>query len=170
MWSKLRGAWQSCPCEDSPEEWRPKYGNFYFSHAIDLCLVCARGTAGSPVQWAWLACDDCRAVNGIVGLAWQTRPPLALARHSLMNGIGIRHGAPREIQVQQATELANFFLWDKSLREWFTKRFAHERQSFRGVEDVPLATWQKEHPPSLTYSTIAIAQLLNWRDKLAESR
>jgi hypothetical protein len=51
-------------------------------------------------RWAWLGCEDCRTINDALARAWGFRP-LALGRHSLMNGISIRAGASPEV-VQRA--------------------------------------------------------------------
>ena len=51
--------WQSCRDEDSPEKWE----GCDVSRECDLCIICFRATAGGTSRWAWLACDDCRAVN-----------------------------------------------------------------------------------------------------------
>ena len=95
--------WQSCPDEDSPEKWE----ECDVSREFDLCIICFRATAGGTSRWAWLACDDCRAVNESIGSRWGFRP-FALGRHSLMNGIGVRGGAPPEVQEAQIARLVEF--------------------------------------------------------------
>ena len=92
--------WQSCPDEDSPEKWV----GCDVSRQFDLCIICFRATAGGTSRWSWLACDDCRAVNDSIGSRWGFRP-FALGRHSLMNGIGVRGGAPPEVQEVQIDRL-----------------------------------------------------------------
>ena len=64
---------------------------------VDLCIICFRATAGGTSRWAWLACENCRAVNESIESRWGFRP-FALGRHSLMNGIGVRGGSPPEVQ------------------------------------------------------------------------
>jgi hypothetical protein len=85
--------WQSCSDEDSPEKW----AGCDVSQERDLCIVCFRATAGGTSRWAWLACDNCRAVNTAIESRWGFRP-FALGRHSLMNGIGVRGGRPPEVR------------------------------------------------------------------------
>ena len=55
----LQVRWQSCPDEDSPEEWE----GCDVSREYDLRNICFRATAVGRSRWAWLACADCRAVN-----------------------------------------------------------------------------------------------------------
>ena len=92
--------WQSCGDEDSPEKWE----GFDVSREYDLCVICFRATAGGRSRWAWLACEDCRAVNTALEAAWGFRP-FALGRHSLMNGIGVRGGSPPEVEDEQIARL-----------------------------------------------------------------
>lgn len=73
--------WQSSRHEDSPRKWR----RCDVSRAYDLCVICARGTAGGTLRWAWIRCDNCRAVNESLISTFGYRP-FALGRHSLMNG------------------------------------------------------------------------------------
>ncbi len=84
--ARLRG-WagqvQGCPCEPS-EPWP----NCDVSRAQDLCLVCARGTAGGTTRWSWLACGSCRAVEKARG--WLGMRVLPLGRHSILNGVALR--------------------------------------------------------------------------------
>ena len=85
--------WQSCRDEDAPQKWAA----CDVSRERDLCIICFRATAGGTSRWAWLACDDCRAVNDAIESRWGFRP-FALGRHSLMNGIGVRGGSPPDVQ------------------------------------------------------------------------
>jgi hypothetical protein len=56
---RVLGRWQSCPDEDSPEEWE----DCDVSSARDLFIVCLGVTADGVSRWTWLGCDDCRAIN-----------------------------------------------------------------------------------------------------------
>lgn len=79
-----KGVWQSCPCENTPAQWE----GCDVSRAKDLCILCARATAGGTTRWSWLACGECREVvraDGALGL-----PSLPLGRHSIMNGAAVR--------------------------------------------------------------------------------
>ena len=95
--------WQSCPDEDSPQKW----AGCDVSRQFDLCIICFRATAGGTSRWSWRACEDCRDINESIGSRWGFRP-FALGRHSLMNGIGVRGGAPPEVQQAQIERLMAF--------------------------------------------------------------
>jgi hypothetical protein len=150
-----RGRWQSCADEDFPEKWE----GCDVSRARDLCIVCFRGTAGGASRWAWLACDDCSAINATLERAWGFRP-LALGRHSLMNGIGIRGGASPKVVKQQAARLAEFAKSNGGLREWRHQEYRRVAAKFDPLADIPLRVWQQEWPPSRRASVDAFSRLL----------
>jgi hypothetical protein len=138
----LQGRWQSCPDENSPEDW----DGWDVSRALDLCIICFKATAGGPTRWSWLACSDCRAVNTALEAAWGFRP-FALGRHSLMNGIGVRGSAPPEVREAQITRLAEFLNGDNRLRQWKKQEFERLARKFDPLADVPLRIWQQEWAP-----------------------
>jgi hypothetical protein len=150
-----RGRWQSCADEDSPDKWE----GHDVSQARDLCLVCARGTAGGSSRWAWLACDDCRSINAALESAWGFRP-LALGRHSLMNGIGVRGNAPPEVAEQQLARLAAFVKGLDGLYEWRRHECWRLAAKFDPLADIPLWFWQQEFPASRCASADAFSRLL----------
>lgn len=146
--------WQSCPDEDAPVKW-----NEDVSRACDLCIVCFRATAGGTSRWSWLACSDCRAVNEAVASAWGFRP-FALGRHSLMNGIGVRGGAPPEVQQRQLERLKEFAGGDWRLRAWRDYEYPLLAARFDPDADVPLREWQQAWPPGPDPSGDAFARLI----------
>jgi len=150
-----RGRWQSCADEDSPERWE----GCDVSRALDLCIVCFRGTAGGLSRWAWLACDDCRAIDKALELVWGFRP-LALGRHSLMNGIGVRGGAPPEVSEEQLFRLVEFAKGHQNLREWRRQEYRRLAAKFDPLADIPLWVWQEEWPPGRRVSVDAFSRLL----------
>jgi hypothetical protein len=150
----LQGRWQSCPDEDSPEKWV----GWDVSRALDLCIICFKATAGGPTRWSWLACHDCLAVNTELGSAWGFRP-FALGRHSLMNGIGVRGGAPAEVQQEQIARLAKFAKGDDRLREWRRQEYTRLASSFDPLGDIPIGVWQHEWAPSRSASWDAFSRL-----------
>ena len=147
--------WQSCRDEDSPAEWECAD----VSREHDLCIICFRATAGGPSRWAWLACDDCRSVNRAVEKAWGFRP-FALGRHSLMNGISIRGGAPPQVQQRQLARLVEFAHGDGRLRDWRRDEYWRLAARFDPLADIPLRVWQQEFPPSRTESRDSFARLI----------
>ncbi|QZT60272.1 hypothetical protein JN085_14410 [Mycolicibacterium austroafricanum] len=147
--------WQSCRCEDRPERWE----GVDVSRDTDLCIVCFRGTAGGVSRWSWLACEDCRAVNSAIGQRWGVRP-FHLGRHSLMNGIGVRSGAPPEVRNEQLAQLQEFVRGDIRLRDWRRIEYPRLAACFDPLADVPLRTWQEEHPPSRNASWDALTRLV----------
>ncbi|WP_156687402.1 hypothetical protein [Mycobacterium sp. Marseille-P9652] len=149
------GRWQSCPDEDTPQLWK----GYDVSRAHDLCLVCARGIAGGKSRWSWLACDDCRAINAALERTWGVRP-LALGRHSLMNGIGIRGGAPPEDVERGADQLVAFARSVAALHNWHHQEYRRLADTFDPLADIPLRTWQQQWPPSREASADAISRLL----------
>lgn len=147
--------WQSCRDEDSPERWE----GADVSRDHDLCIICFRATAGGRSRWSWRACEDCRSVNSAVASVWGFRP-FALGRHSLMNGIGVRGGAPPELQEEQIARLAEFAQGDNRLRDWREHEFRLLAGNFDPQADVPLRVWQDVWPPSRVASRDAFARLI----------
>jgi len=146
--------WQSCRDEDSPEKWE----GCDVSREYDLCIICFRATAGGRSRWAWLACEDCRAVNTALEAAWGFRP-FALGRHSLMNGIGVRGGSPPEVQEAQIARLVEFAKGDDRLREWKRQEYWQLASRFHPLADIPLRVWQQEWPPGPSASADAFSRL-----------
>jgi hypothetical protein len=128
----VQGRWQSCPDEDSPEIWE----GCDVSRERDLCIVCCRGTAGGSSRWAWLGCEDCSAINHALTRAWGFRP-LALGRHSLMNRIGVRGGAPPEVQKRQVDQLVAFAGNRARLRDWGRQEYRRLAADFDPLADIP---------------------------------
>jgi plasmid stabilization system protein ParE len=117
------------------------------------------GNGGGSSRWAWLGCANCRAINDALARAWGFRP-LALGRHSLMNGIGVRGGAPPEVRKRQITQLAAFAGGDERLRDWRRQEYRRLAAEFDPLADVPLAAWQQEYPPGWRASADAFTRLL----------
>jgi hypothetical protein len=148
--------WQSCRCEDNPETWYAAD----VSREHDLCIICFRATAGGVSRWSWLACEDCLAVNRKLPLLYGIRP-LALGRHSLMNGIGVRGGAPPEVASGQLARLMEFSRGDDRLRSWRREEYGRLAGVFDPLADVPLREWQQRWPPSRKVSADAFARPLD---------
>ncbi len=148
-------SWQSCRCEDAPERWE----GCDVSRLHELCIVCRRGTAGGLSRWSWLACDNCRSVNAGLEKAWGVRP-LALGRHSLMNGIGIRGGSSPQEREHQVARLMEFATGNGGLREWTKVEYARLAGIFDPLDDVPLTKWQEVWPPSWAASWDAVSRFL----------
>lgn len=147
--------WQSCRDEDSPEVW--EYADV--SQERDLCMICFRGTAGGPSRWAWLACEDCRAVNAAIESAWGVRP-FRLGRHSIMNGVGVRAGSPPHVRSEEIARLVEFARGDGRLRGWRTTEYRRLAGTFDPLADVSLREWQQDWPPSRKASADAFSRLL----------
>jgi hypothetical protein len=163
----VHGRWQSCRDEDSPERWE----GCDVSSEKDLCIICFRATAGGTSRWSWLACADCRRVSASaarLGSEYGDRP-FALGRHSLMNGIGVRGGAPPEVQEEQIARLAAFAKGDDRLREWRRREYSRLARRFDPLADIPLRIWQAEWPPGLEASVDAFARLLGYAPDLPPS-
>lgn len=148
--------WQSCPDEDAPEKWE----GCDVSREYDLCIICCRATAGGTSRWAWLACEDCRAINAALERTWGVRP-LALGRHSLMNGIGIRGGASPEVVTQQTARLVEFARGVGRLRDWQRQEYRRLAVEFDPLADIPLRIWQQKRPPGRRASADAFSRLLD---------
>jgi len=147
---------QGCPCEPS-EPWP----DCDVSRAKDLCLVCARGTAGGTTRWSWLACGNCRAVEK--GLQeWLGIRVLPLGRHSIMNGVALRVAqASQEEADAFAVRFEGLSLgWD-GLYDWGhaeARRLADA--VVHGKPDVPLMVWQRTYPATVTASVDAYERFL----------
>jgi hypothetical protein len=155
--SYFRGSWQSCPDEDAPEKW---YG-YDVSRALDLCIICARGTAGGTSRWSWLACQNCRTVNASLRSRLGLQP-FALGRHSLMNGIGVRGGTTPEVREEQVARLVEFSQGVDGLREWQLHEYSRLASKFDPLADIPLRLWQEEWPPSESASWEVFTRLTRW--------
>jgi hypothetical protein len=155
---RVHGRWQSCRDEDSPERWQ----GCDVSRERDLCIICFRATAGGTSRWSWLACADCRRVNASIVRSESEYGdrPFALGRHSLMNGIGVRGGAPPEVQEEQIARLAAFAKGDDRLRDWRRREYRRLASRFDPLADISLGVWQAEWPPSREASVNAFARLL----------
>lgn len=149
--------WQSCRCEDTPEQW----ADCDVSRAKDLCIICFRDTAGGPSRWAWRACWHCRGVNTAIERRSGERP-FNLGRHSLMNGIGIRGGQPREVLDEQIAKLLEFARGDGRLRTWRDAEYPRLAASFDPLADIPLRAWQQQWVPSRDASWDAFSRLLGF--------
>jgi hypothetical protein len=153
-WDHLHGRWQSCLDEDSPEKW-----SCDVSRALDLCIICCRGTAGGPTRWSWLACADCLAVNKALESAWGFRP-FALGRHSLMNGISVRGGTSPEVQEAQIARLLEFNKHVQGLYEWQKQEYSRLASRFDPLADIPLKVWQQQWVPGRRASWDAFSRLI----------
>ena len=149
----ISGRWQSCACEDTPEEW----AGFDVSRERDLCIICVRGTAGGTSRWAWLGCQSCRAVNDVIRA--KTGKQIPLGRHSIMNGYSVHGAAPPERQREQAARLAVFASDQQELRKWQAEEFRRVAGRYPSDADVPLTVWQRELPPGREVSIDAVIRL-----------
>lgn len=147
--------WQSCRHEDSPQRWE----DCDVSREYDLCVICARATAGGRSRWSWIACKDCRAVNDSLASQYGYRP-FALGRHSLMNGIGVRGGVSAEERERQIARMASFAKHHGNLWRWRDIEVARLAAVFDPEEDVPLSMWQRQWPPSGEASRDAVDRML----------
>ncbi len=147
---------QGCPCEPS-EPWP----GCDVSRAQDLCLVCARGTAGGTSRWSWLGCTTCRSVDQALR-DWLGMPVLPLGRHSIMNGVGLRVATASQEEVDAfCVRLEGLELgWDR-LHAWARDEARRLARSFADAgPDVPLEVWQRTFPPSLEASLDAYERIL----------
>ncbi len=147
---------QGCPC-DPAEPWR----GCDVSRAVDLCEVCARGTAGGTTRFSWLGCQSCRAVEKALQEALGVRV-LPLGRHSIMNGVALR------VAQAPASDVAAFAVdfeglagsWHR-LSEWGHAEARRLAATVDGESaDVPLAEWEKRLPASLAASVDAYERFL----------
>ncbi|OBJ70998.1 hypothetical protein [Mycobacterium sp. 1274756.6] len=148
--------WQSCRCEDDPEVWEDSD----VSRVQDLCLICFRGTAGGRSRWAWHGCPDCVDINVALGRAWGVQP-FRLGRHSLMNGVGVRGGAPPAVQAEDTARLVEFARGDGRLRDWRRREYRRLAAQFDPLADIPVREWQQVWPPGRAASADAFARLLD---------
>lgn len=107
-----------------------------------------------------MGCEHCRAVNIALEKRWGVRP-LALGRHSLMNGIGIRGNASPEVIERQTARLMEFVKGIGHLQDWRRTEYTRLAVAFDRLADIPLPVWQQQWPPSLTVSADAFSRLLN---------
>lgn len=120
--------------------------------------MCLRATAGGTSRWSWLACEDCRAINDAIGARRGFRP-FALGRHSIMNGIAIRDGAPSDVREVKIDRLVEFAKSRGNLRGWRNTEYGLLASEFDPLADIPLRLWQQEWPPSRFASHDAYTRL-----------
>lgn len=130
----MHGRRQSCRDEDSAEKWE----GCGVPSGKDPCIICFRATSGGTSRWAWLACADCLRVDASIA---RLKPeygdrPFALGRHSLMNGLGVRGGAPPEVQQEQIPRLVAFAKGDDRLREWRRREYSRLASRFDPLADI----------------------------------
>ncbi len=150
------GRVQCGPCEPG-EPWP----DCDVSRAKDLCLVCARGTAGGVTRWSWLACEHCRSVEKSLQ-GWLGMRVLPLGRHSLLNGVALQVAEATDEQAAAfAVQFEGLSLgWDL-MCEW--GRAEARRLADTLVDsgsDVPLEVWQRTFRPSPTASLDAYERIL----------
>ena len=116
------GRWQSCPDEDSPERW----DDCDVSTRKATCALSASGArrAGFRGGPGWAARTAARSTR-------ELGKPLALGRHSLMNGIGVSAHASPEVVEQQTARLLAFAKGDGRLRDWRPTRIPLARGQIR---------------------------------------
>lgn len=148
--------WQSCAHEDTPQQW----SGCDVSREYDLCVICARATAGGTSRWSWIGCGDCCAVNESLVSRFGYRP-FALGRHSIMNGVGVRGGASSVERERQTARLLEFSRHHGTLWDWHKTEYTRLAAAFDPEADVPLSVWQQQWPPSREASVDAFSRLLD---------
>lgn len=148
-----KALWQSCPCEDTPDLWE----GCDVSRKHDLCLLCARATAGGTSSWSWLACTACRAAATelAAGLGFT---PFALGRHPRMNGYGIHiqdDDAPE--RLERACDFRSRYC---NLEPWRILEVSRLAVVFTGQQDIPLELWQEQWKYGRLASRSAIRRLI----------
>lgn len=148
---------QTCPCE--PQITWPDCD---VSRILDLCQVCARGTAGGTSRWSWLACHTCRAVESALQ-SWLGVRVLPLGRHSILNGVARSVSDQRPVASEQFAASFNSLgaSWER-LAAWGseeTHRLLAAVPAECG-EDVPLRVWRQCFPASIASSADAYERLL----------
>jgi len=150
---------QTCPCQPV----RPRWPGVDVSETVQLCTVCARGPAGGPTRWAWLACWTCRRVRDRSDDLRLFLLPLG--RHSVTNGQYIRGArTAKNRQKQQATVASAVAGWQE-LHEWALLESTMLATRFGGLHDVPLAQWMTELPESQAASVNAATRLVTWCER-----
>lgn len=150
---------QTCPCQPRRRRWP----GADVSETVQLCTVCARGLAGGPSRWAWLACQTCRDV-----LLASEDPRLALApvgRHSIMNARSVKLTASgRERAVQEAALVRSSVGWGE-LSAWGALEAARlAGELFPGLTEVPLRRWRARAPDGVATSRDAAGRFVAWLD------
>lgn len=133
------------------------------STTYKLTVVLARLRALPGSHAGAMAVVPGRGLPGAVGNdTWKRRTgvrPLALGRHSLMNGIGVRGGAAPEIQRNQLARLVEFARGDQQLRNWRETEYRRMATEFDPDAEVPLRDWRARWPSGRAVSEDAFARL-----------
>jgi len=146
---------QQCPCGPDSGRWP----DWDVSEVAQLCVVCARATAGGSTRWSWLACHDCRRVNDTLA-STLGRTVLPLGRHSIMNGVVHRvTGADMSSTAAFASAVERLSVgWDE-LMAWQLREVHRLARSVGLAETVPLADWLGRFPSGPQLSLEALTRL-----------
>ena len=147
---------QGCPCAPTP-----KWEGCDVSRAVDLCVVCARGTAGGVTRWSWLGCTSCRSVEKALQ-GWLGMGVLPLGRHSIMNGIGLRVTEATSEEVDAfAVQFEGLTVGWQQMSVWGRAEVGRLADALPDTgPDAPLELWQRTFSPSWAASVDAYERLL----------
>jgi hypothetical protein len=145
--------WQSCPCEDTPDVWE----GCDVSRKHDLCLLCARATAGGTSSWSWLACAVCRTVAEELATDWGFTP-FELGRHPRMNGYGIHiQDDDAGERLERACDFRSRYC---NLEPWRILEVSRLAVVFADQQDIPLELWLEQWNYGRLASKSAIRRLI----------
>jgi hypothetical protein len=148
---------QACPCQGDREPWQ----GCEMSEVAQLCVVCARGKAGGPSRWDWLACRICRELNESLGSHRGRNGLLPLGRQAIMNSVerprATASGAAREVFTDAVMRRR---VSQRQLFAWQVQEVQRLAASETLSAVVLLSEWQRTFPAGRTASRDALRRLL----------
>jgi hypothetical protein len=152
-----RMLFQQCSCHGPQERWP----DVDVSRLHDLCVLCARGTAGGLSRWSWLVCHTCRVVVRASDDPQVARLPIG--RHSIMNSRGVQVAAAEPVVEAQTTALLQGFDVQFQMYDWCKlETAALVAANFPDRGSVPLAEWEATLRPDPKTSRDATARFMRW--------
>lgn len=153
--STTRGV-QTCRCQPSQDPWP----GCDVSEVAQLCVVCARATAGGTTRWSWEACGACRRLNRTLEERLGRRG-LPLGRHSIMNGVAHRIASATEASTDAFGAAVQQMVVDwEQLTQWRLQEVQRLAASAGLPDKVLLTEWSRQFPSGRQASRGAFSRLL----------
>ena len=167
----LRGEFKAkthrCVCQPMEDDWRERgeWTGYDIPLHVEVCGLCVRGTMKSGSRWTAYACRTCLDLNLAVGRALGSdRGVLPLGRHSLMNGVGLRHSEYEDegLAGLSAVLVQLVQVWFR-LADWKVEEGQRRTSdAFKGMKTIPWSNWEQANPVSAGASADAFCRFVEY--------